>query len=327
MVDRFIQFINWIFDSIFLVYSKIVSGIKKLLGKIQSLVFKIASGCKKILDKVIKEDQREKLRIIIDESDTTIGRRFDTIMIIIISLSVLVVIFETVAEVKSAYWWIFFVLEWIFTIIFTLEYIFRLYSSRNPLKYATSFFGIIDLLSIIPTYLGLFLINAQNLMIVRALRLLRVFRIFKMGHFVKEGSIIVDALKASKIKIYVFISFTLLISILIGSLLYLVEGRVNPGFDNIPKGIYWAIVTLTTVGYGDIAPITPLGRFCALAIMIMGYGIIAVPTGIVTAEISNKVFQRSITPVEKDCKRCAEKKHLEQSNFCHRCGEPLENEG
>ncbi len=322
MVDQFIAFINWIFDS----FNKLLSGSKKVLINIsewmKKIIFSSALWCKSQLDKQINSDQREKLNIIINESETEEGRRFDTFMIWIILLSVVAVIMESVSEVKSAYWWIFFFLEWMFTIIFTIEYILRLYSSKNPIKYATSFFGIVDLLAIIPAYIGLVFINVQNLMIVRALRLLRIFRIFKMGHFVKEGSIIIEALKSSKIKIYVFVSFILLISVLIGSLLHLVEGQVNPNFDNIPKGIYWAIVTLTTVGYGDITPITPIGRFCATIIMVMGYGVIAVPTGIVTAEISLKVRELMFDS-SKRCSRCYNQQHHPNATFCHSCGEEL----
>ncbi len=325
MIDRLIQVINWIFDTTSLLIKQ--GKVMVLLGweRVSGVTLRTAGWCKGQLDKRINAEQREKLRIIIDESDTELGRRFDTIMIIIITLSVLVVILETVTEVKTSYWWIFFSSEWFFTVIFTLEYIFRLYSSRNSIKYATSFFGIIDLVSIAPAYLGIFFLGAQNVTVIRALRLLRVFRIFKMGHFLTEGSIIVDALRASRVKISVFISFILLASVLIGSLMYLVEGSVNPAVDNIPKGIYWAIVTLTTVGYGDITPITPFGRFCAMTIMILGYGVIAVPTGIVTAEISNKVFDHSGRDARletgRTCNRCREDKHITDAHYCHRCGE------
>ena len=184
------------------------------------------------------------------------------------------------------------------------------------------FFGMVDLLALIPTYISVFFIGAQHLLIVRALRLLRVFRIFKMGHFVKEGAVIVSALQASKTKISIFMSFVVLMSIIIGSLMYIVEGGVNDKIDNIPKGIYWAIVTLTTVGYGDVTPVTPFGQFLSTVVMIMGYGVIAVPTGIVTAEISGRVM--NLKEVEfKQCENCDQSEHHTGSLFCHRCGGTL----
>jgi voltage-gated potassium channel len=214
-------------------------------------------------------------------------------------------------------------MEWTFTIIFTVvEYIFRLYSAHQPLKYVTSFFGIVDLLAIIPFYLGFIFFGAQHLIIIRALRLLRVFRIFKMGHFVTEGEVIVHALRASMTKIYILVSFIVLLAMIIGSLMYIVEGDLNPKMDNIPKGIYWAIVTLTTVGYGDITPITTLGKFLATIVMIMGYGVIAVPTGIVTAEISGRVMNLKEVFIQI-CPNCEQSEHHTGAKYCHRCSEPL----
>lgn len=205
--------------------------------------------------------------------------------------SIIVVVLETISTFHQAYRWTFFIFEWIFTMVFTIEYLLRLYCSRQPLKYSTSFFGIVDLLATIPSYLGLFFIGGQHLVIVRALRLLRVFRIFKMGHFVSEGDLIISALKASRIKISLFLSFVILMAIIIGAILYIVEGGSNPDMDNIPKSIYWSVVTMTTVGYGDVTPITPLGKMLATIVMIMGYGMLAVPTGIVTAEIGGRVLK------------------------------------
>ena len=285
-------------------------------------MFSFANWGKRQLDKRINLAQREYLHSVIFESETPQGRRFDTIITWIIVLSIIVVMFETVSEFHEANWWFFFIAEWVFTAIFTIEYILRLYSSRNPIKYATSFFGIVDLLATIPSYLGVFFIGFENLIIVRALRLLRVFRIFKMGHFVTEGEIILSALRASRTKIYVFVSFIILMAMIIGSVLYIVEGGVNPNLDNIPKGIYWAIVTLTTVGYGDVTPITFFGKFLAVVVMVMGYGVIAVPTGIVTAEISGRVMNlKEVKFVE--CSQCGQGEHHTKATFCHRCGEKL----
>jgi len=274
------------------------------------------------LDKRFNEEQRAYLHKVVFETETKEGRRFDLVLTWIIVISIIVVMLETIDPIYGNYWWFFFVAEWIFTFIFTIEYILRLYSSKNALKYARSFFGVVDLLAIIPTYLSIFLLTSQNLLIVRALRLLRIFRIFKMGHFVSEGAIIISALKASRTKIYVFISFVFLMAMIIGSLLYIVEGGDNPNLDNIPKGVYWAIVTLTTVGYGDVTPITPVGKFLAAMVMIMGYGVIAVPTGIVTAEISGRVMNLKEV-IFKTCPNCGQEEHHTNSTYCHNCGEEL----
>lgn len=274
------------------------------------------------LDKVIDHGEREKLHKIIFESETPEGRKFDRVITWTIVLSIIIVMLETVSHFHRAYWWIFFILEWLFTFIFTVEYVLRLYAARQPLRYATSFFGIVDILAILPSYLGIFFLGAQNLIIVRALRLLRVFRIFKMGHFVEEGEIIISALKASKTKIYVFMSFIILMALIIGSVMYIVEGDSNPQLDNIPKGVYWSIVTLTTVGYGDVTPITPFGKFLATIVMIMGYGVIAVPTGIVTAEISGRVMQMKEV-IFMECPHCQQTEHHTAAIFCHRCGNSL----
>ena len=294
----------------------------KIPAKLIQLVFGIANWGKQQMDKVISIAQRERLHTIIFKSETKEGRYFDTVLVWLISFSVIIVILETVTAFHRAYWWIFFVMEWLFTLFFTFEYILRLYCARRPLKYATSFFGLVDLLAILPSYLGICFLGAQNLIIVRALRLLRVFRIFKMGHFVSEGEIIVEALRASKTKIYVFVSFVVLMSMIIGSVLYIVEGATNPQLNNIPKGIYWAIVTLTTVGYGDVTPITTFGKFLATIVMIMGYGVIAVPTGIVTAEITGRVSSMN-SVFYKTCTNCDQAEHHKGAKFCHVCGAAL----
>ena len=322
MKKLFIRIGNWLIRQIVNLFTSLSTFIFAIPGTLRQWIFSIAYWGKNKLDKRINNDQRERLHTIIFKSETEQGRRFDTIITWVIILSISIVMLETVSSFQKAYWWILFILEWIFTLIFTVEYILRLYASRQPLRYATSFFGIVDLLSIVPTYLSIFFIGAQNLIIVRAFRLLRVFRIFKMGHFVTEGEVIVNALNASKTKIYVFISFIVLMSMIIGSVLYIVEGGVNPQLNNIPKGIYWAIVTLTTVGYGDVTPITPLGKFLATIVMIMGYGVIAVPTGIVTAEISGRVMNLKEVVV-KNCNECGQSEHHTKSIYCHHCGTKL----
>lgn len=265
---------------------------------------------------------REKIHEIIFEADTPAGKAFDVTLLVLIIASVIAVMLETVSGIQLRFGRTLFVLEWLFTIAFTVEYILRLLSVRRPLKYATSFFGIIDLLAIVPTYLEFFFVGSHYLMVVRALRLLRVFRIFKLAHFLKEGAVITTALRASRAKITVFLVFILLMVIIIGSIMYLVEGgEDDTGFTSIPRGIYWAIVTLTTVGYGDIAPATPFGQFLAAIVMIMGYGVIAVPTGIVTSEIVNAKTSEQIST--QSCPSCIEEGHDADALYCKYCGEEL----
>ncbi|HJW29527.1 MAG TPA: ion transporter, partial [Saprospiraceae bacterium] len=250
------------------------------------------------------------------------GHRFDLFITWMIIISVSVVILETVTELSANYKKLFHDAEWCFTFLFTLEYILRIYSSKEWKKYAFSFFGIVDLLSFIPSYITAFFLENQSLLIIRVLRLLRMFRIFKLGHFVSEGAIIANALRASKVKILVFFSFVCIISVFMGSMMYFVERNINPHIQNIPDGIYWAIVTVTTVGYGDSIPVTHLGKTLAAAVMILGYMIIAVPTGIVTAEITNRV----LSPRGKDtivCEHCGNMDHLRHARYCHHCGEAL----
>jgi voltage-gated potassium channel len=265
---------------------------------------------------------RDKLHHLIFASNTKVGHRFEVFVTWAIILSVVVVVLETVEVLGENFIHIFMMIEWGFTVLFTLEYMMRLYAAENRWKYATSFFGIIDLISILPAYVGLCLPGKQSLLIIRILRLLRLFRIFKMGHFVSEGAVVASALRASKIKIIVFLSFVSIASIFMGALMYMVESDYNTKIQNIPEGIYWAIVTMTTVGYGDAIPITPLGKVLASVVMVLGYGIIAVPTGIVTAEITNRV----LSPRGKDtiiCSRCEHNDHLKGAHYCHKCGESL----
>ncbi len=263
---------------------------------------------------------KEKIHEIIFEADTPMGKSFDIFLMVMIVASIVVVMLESVGELQANYQEIFYFLEWVFTIFFTIEYGLRLYCVYSPMKYAWSFYGVIDLLSILPTYLSLLIPGTHTLMVIRALRLFRVFRIFKLAHFLKEGHIIVQALRASRAKITVFLVFILLIVMIMGSLMYLIESEQNSGFTSIPRSIYWAIVTLTTVGYGDIAPQTPIGQFVAAAIMIMGYVVIAVPTGIVSTELLN---QKELQHNTQACRYCAEEGHDDDAVHCKYCGEKL----
>jgi len=266
---------------------------------------------------------RSRLHEIIFEADTFEGKLFDVILLILIAISIIVVMFETVTSIDKDYHKILVLIEWIVTILFTIEYIFRILTVYKPVKYIFSFFGIIDLLAILPTYLSLFIIGTQYLMIIRALRLLRMFRILKMGNYVKQGRIITSSLKASIPKITVFLYFVILAVIVFGSIMYVVEGDTNPNFDNIPRSVYWAVVTLTTVGYGDIAPVTPVGQFLASLVMIMGYAVIAVPTGIISAEM---VYQgkKDIKVIKTQaCRYCGSEGHDYDAEYCKYCGHKL----
>jgi voltage-gated potassium channel len=264
---------------------------------------------------------KEKLYRIIFLNDTPAGHRFDLAITTLIILSVIVVMLESMTEIRSKIGHILNLVEWVFTILFTIEYLLRLYSARDRRKYATSFFGIVDFLSTAPTYLGFFFIGLQSLLIIRILRLLRVFRIFEMGHFVREGAIVGNALRASRVKITVFLSFVVIASIFTGAIMYMVESASNPNIQNIPQGIFWAIETLTTVGYGDTVPITAWGKLLAAFMMILGYGVIAVPTGIVTAEISYRVLGQH--RAKGKCPNCGATDLPEDAAFCHRCGTSL----
>jgi voltage-gated potassium channel len=264
---------------------------------------------------------RENLHEIIFEADTPAGKFFDVALLIFILLSILVVMLESVNEIQQRYAEYFAIAEWVFTIFFTIEYILRLLCVYKPMRYATSFFGVVDLLSILPTYLSLLFPVSGSLMAVRALRLIRIFRIFKLGGFLNEGAVIISALKESRAKITVFLTFIMLMVTVLGSVMYLVEGTADSGFTSIPRSIYWAIVTLTTVGYGDIAPVTELGQFIAAIIMIMGYGVLAVPTGIVSAEMVKQSNENTTTT--QACKSCLMEGHDVDAKFCKYCGEEL----
>jgi voltage-gated potassium channel len=262
---------------------------------------------------------RGTLHEVIYEAETPAGRAFDVALIWLIILSVAAVLLESVRGVREGYGDVLYAAEWVFTVLFTVEYVLRLLSVRRPVAYATSFFGVVDLLAIIPTYLSLLLPGSQYLLVVRILRLLRVFRVFKLGHHVTEADVLVRALRASRRKISVFLLAVLTLVVIIGALLYVVEGEQN-GFTSIPMSIYWAVVTLTTVGYGDISPQTPLGRTLAAAVMIIGYGIIAVPTGIVTVEIAQAAGKHFST---RACPSCSAEGHDADARHCKYCGSRL----
>lgn len=264
--------------------------------------------------------RRARLHEVIFESDTRAGRLFDLALIWLIILSVATVILESVREVRAQYGALLHALEWVFTVLFTIEYGLRLLSVRHPLRYATSFFGVVDLLAIVPTYLSIFIPGSHYLLVIRILRLLRVFRLLKLSEYVTEADTLRHALRASRRKISVFISAVVLLVVIIGALMYVIEGEAN-GFTSIPRSIYWAIVTMTTVGYGDLSPRTALGQMVASVVMIIGYGIIAVPTGIVSVELAQAVRQKQVTG--QSCPSCAAEGHDVDAIHCKYCGAQL----
>jgi voltage-gated potassium channel len=259
-----------------------------------------------------------RLYLIIFESGTRGGKIFDVYLLIAIGLSVTVVMLESVQSIRSAYPVLIDSLEWFFTILFSLEYIARLLCVRRPLQYAWSFYGIIDLFAFLPSYIGLFVPTAGYLMTIRVLRLLRIFRVLKLAEFMQASETLRSALYASRRKIAVFLSFILAVVLIMGTVMYLIEGEEN-GFNSIPRGVYWAIVTLTTVGYGDVTPHTVVGRILACIIMIMGYGIIAVPTGIFSLELHQAVQAKEA----RTCENCQTTEADRKARFCRRCGKPL----
>jgi voltage-gated potassium channel len=263
---------------------------------------------------------RHRLHTLIFESDTRAGRIFDTALLVMIILSILVVMLDSIDSLHTQYGDLFFALEWFFTSLFTIEYILRLLSVRKPYLYALSVLGLIDLLSIVPMYLSLFVYGGQSLLVLRALRLLRIFRIFRLTHFMSEMSFLNVAIRNSLKKIAIFMLFVLMVVIILGSMMYVIEGKTN-GFSSIPDSIYWAIVTITTVGYGDISPITPMGKFVASLIMLLGYGIIAVPTGIVSTEMA--IAARLRKHKNEACPTCGKEGHDDNANYCKFCGSKL----
>lgn len=263
---------------------------------------------------------RSWLHEVIFEADTPLGKAFDVVLLWAIILSVAAVSLESVQSIREQYGAVLVGIEWFFTILFTIEYLLRVICVRRPLVYIRSFYGIVDLLAILPTYVSLFVVGAQTLIVIRALRLLRVFRVFKLARYVGEASVLMRALRASRPKITVFLVAVLSVVLIVGSLMYLIEGgQPGSGFTSIPKSVYWTIVTMTTVGYGDIAPQTVPGQVLASAVMIVGYGIIAVPTGIVTAEIA--VARREVTT--QRCRNCGAEGHDPDAKHCKHCGEKL----
>jgi voltage-gated potassium channel len=263
---------------------------------------------------------RRRLYIIIFEADTPAGLGFDMTLIAAILLSIVVVILDSVQSINEQHARLMDVLEWTFTILFTIEYLSRLYCVQHPLKYATSFYGIIDLLSIVPTYLALFVPESYAFLNVRILRFLRIFRILKLTLYVAEYVMLMDALRASRRKIMIFISVVLMLDLLLGTVMYAVEGPEN-GYTSIPVAMYWAIVTMTTVGYGDITPHTSWGKLIASMMMMLGWGILAVPTGIVTSEMTAQRFRRPATI--RICAECLSEGHDADAMFCKDCGARL----
>jgi len=262
---------------------------------------------------------RKDLYEIIFEADTRAGKMFDLVLIIFILISVLAVILDSVKYISIKYHDLLIWVEWIITVSFTLEYIIRIWTAPKPFRYIFSFYGLIDFLAIIPTYLSVIFGGAMGFAVIRGLRLLRIFRILKITRYSNEGKIIIDAMKASRVKIIVFLFAVLTTVLIIGTLMYLIEGEEN-GFTSIPVSVYWTIVTLTTVGYGDITPLTAFGKFVAGFVMILGYGIIAVPTSIVTYELSTSVRSARKKVV---CSNCESVDHDRDAKFCKVCGKEL----
>jgi voltage-gated potassium channel len=258
---------------------------------------------------------KKKLYSIIFEHDTKAGKAFDVWLIIFVFLSVLAVMFETVDTVTAEYFKVFIALEWFFTFVFSIELILRLYCSPTPKKYLLSVYGIVDIISILPSYLSIFIPGSQGFLVIRALRMLRIFRILKLNNYTRAGSQLTEALSASKPKIIVFLVFIITLVLILGSMMYLIEGKES-GFTSIPKAVYWAIVTMTTVGYGDITPQTPLGQILSSGLMIIGYGVIAVPTGIISAEMVK-------SENSKKCTNCSHPNLDNEAIFCTKCGEKI----
>ena len=261
---------------------------------------------------------KQRLHEIIYEADTRAGKLFDVILLIAILASILFVMLESIQSIDKAYGSYLDIAEWVITILFSLEYVLRIITVKIPWKYIFSFYGIIDLLSTIPKYVSLILIDSHNLAVLRALRLLRIFRILKITRYIGASNRLLIALKSSRAKISVFLLFVFILCIILGTIMYMIEGAEN-GFTSIPRSVYWAIVTLTTVGYGDIAPVTALGQLIASAIMILGYAIIAIPTGIVGSEMMNA----NIHTNTQSCPNCMRDSHQDGAIFCYHCGDKL----
>ncbi|MBW2961178.1 ion transporter [Mesonia aestuariivivens] len=273
---------------------------------------------------------REKIHEIIYEADTPAGKAFDVILLVIIFLSIIFVMLESVKGLDPWIYNYMYAAEWVITILFTIEYILRIISIQKPTKYIFSFYGLIDFFSTIPLYLSFLIPGSSSALItVRALRLLRVFRILKVSRYIGESNKLIKALKDSRPKILVFLFAVIILCLIFGTAMYMIEGA-DSGFKNIPVSLYWCIVTLTTVGFGDIHPVTPLGQFLASIIMILGYGVIAVPTGIVSAEYSKSEAdeneQKKLSTNTQSCYHCHENTHLDGADYCQNCGYPLNRE-
>lgn len=270
-----------------------------------------------------RPELKEKLHEIIFEADTPAGKAFDVSIMVLIVLSVIVVMLETVDFINQRFALLFSILEWALTILFSIEYVLRIYSIQKPWKYILSFYGIVDLVSILPTYLSYFLPGTHYLVTIRALRLLRVFRVLKLANYMVQSKILTTALKASRLKITVFLIVVMNVVLILGSAMYLIEGEADSGFTSIPRSVYWAVVTVTTVGYGDIAPVTPLGQFLSAILMIIGYGVIAVPTGIVSVELANAEADTKKALNTLSCPVCSLEGHDSDATFCKYCGGEL----
>lgn len=273
-------------------------------------------------EKVTNQTWRSRLHTIIYESETPAGKAFDVALLIAIVVSITIVMLDSVPSLHAKFGSTFYTMEWTFTGLFTVEYILRVISIRKPLKYVFSFLGLIDILAIIPSYLSVIFVGSQSLLVLRALRLLRIFRIFRLVHFLSELRFLSVAMINSLRKISVFLLFLLTMVVILGSVMYLVE-EPKDGFTSIPQCIYWAIVTITTVGYGDISPVTPLGKFIASFIMLLGYGFIAVPTGIVTTEMAIATKKRRQN--NQACPNCGREGHDVDAKYCKYCSEQLDN--
>jgi voltage-gated potassium channel len=266
------------------------------------------------------QNLRQQLYNIIFHTDTLAGQRFDRYLLVTIMASLVVVMLDSIDSIHSQHAGLMAGIEWGFTALFAIEYLVRLYCSPKPLRYVFSFFGLIDLLAILPGILALFFADAQYLLIIRVIRMLRVFRVLKLSPYLRQANFLLTALRGSKQKIIVFFACIATMVTVFGTLMYVIEGPAH-GFTSIPKGIYWAVVTLTTVGFGDIVPKTPLGQALSTLVMITGYSIIAVPTGIFTAELANAM--RGGDQLNHDCPSCAKDTHEHGAAFCTRCGNPL----
>ncbi|MEQ9187416.1 MAG: ion transporter [Cryomorphaceae bacterium] len=273
-----------------------------------------------------KKSFRNRLYVIIFGTETRSGKYFDVLLLWLIVLSTIVVMLESITDLREAYGPWFMWAEYTFTLVFSIEYGIRLWTARKPMGYALSFYGIIDFLSILPTYLALIITSSQYLMIIRIFRLMRVFRVLKIARFMNEADALWNSLKASRAKIGVFLFAVLNVAVIMGTVMYIVEGGEN-GYTSIPRSIYWAVVTMTTVGFGDIHPHTDLGQFISMILMILGYGIIAVPTGIVGVEMirgaDNKPSDQKLTVMNTHCNNCGLTGHIEGSKFCRQCGSHL----